>query len=92
MPVTALRHHKSTNRNIPSDAPLFTFETADGSWDALTKSNWLDRCNQIWVATGFEPLKAYAFHIGGCTKMLLRGIQPDIVCIQGRWKSMSFLA
>ena len=40
------------------------------------------RSHQIWVAAGFEPLKAHAFR---CTEMLLRGVQPDMVCIQGRW-------
>src|SRR5258705_11082106 len=81
----------STNANVPGDAPMFKFESANSGWEPLTKMNWLERCNQIWVAAGFEPLKAHAFYIGGCTKMLLRGIHPDIVCIQGRWKSKSFL-
>jgi hypothetical protein len=90
-PVAALKHHKSANANVPRDAPMFAFETADGSWEPLTKINWLERCNQIWISAGFEPLKAHAFCIGGCTEMLLRGIQPDIVCVQGRWKSKAFL-
>jgi hypothetical protein len=90
-PVAALKHHKSANTAVPSDAPLFAFESVDGGWEPLMKTNWLERCNQIWIAAGFEPLKAHAFRIGGCTEMLLRGIQPDIVCIQGRWKSKSFL-
>jgi hypothetical protein len=46
-PVVALRHHKFANANVPSDAPLFTFETADSGWKPLTKVNWLKRCNQI---------------------------------------------
>jgi hypothetical protein len=70
---------------------MFAFETADGGWEPLMKINWLERCNQIWVSAGFKPLKAHAFRIGGCTEMLLRGIQPDIVCVQGRWKSRAFL-
>jgi len=65
---------------VPSDT-LFAFETVDGGWEPLTKANWLERCNQIWVPAGFEPLKADTFRFGGCTKMLLGGVQPDIVCI-----------
>jgi hypothetical protein len=91
-PVAALKHHKSANSGVPSNAPLFAFKTNDNGWEPLTKTNWLERCNQIWIAAGFDPLMAHAFRIGGCTEMLLRGIQPDVVCVQGRWKSNSFLA
>jgi hypothetical protein len=90
-PVAALHHHRSANVNVPKGAPLFAFETVDGGWEPLTKDNWLDRCNEVWMAAGLEPLLAHAFRIGGCTEMLLRGVNPDIVCIQGRWKSKAFL-
>jgi hypothetical protein len=90
-PVPALRHHLAANANVPAGAPLFAFETDDGGWEPLTKSNWLARCNKVWVATGFAPLKAHAFRIGSCTELLLRGTNPDIVCVQGRWKSRAFL-
>jgi hypothetical protein len=90
-PVAALRHHKSANANVPKGAPLFAYETSDGGWEPLTKHNWLARCNKVWVAAGYQPLLSHAFHIGGCTEMLLRGINPDIVCVQGRWKSKAFL-
>jgi hypothetical protein len=90
-PVPALRHHLAANTNVPAGAPLFAFETDDGGWEPLTKSNWSARCNEIWVAAGFAPLKAHAFCIGGCTELLLRSTNPDIVCVQGRWKSRAFL-
>ena len=90
-PVPALRHHLAANTNVPAGASLFVFETDDGGWEPLTKSNWLARCNEIWVAAGFAPLKAHAFRIGGCTELLLCGTNPDIVCVQGRWKSRAFL-
>ncbi|KIM75938.1 hypothetical protein PILCRDRAFT_13141 [Piloderma croceum F 1598] len=82
-PVPALKHHQKANMNVPNDAPLFAFETSDGDWAPLTKSNWLSRCNKVWTAAGFEPLLAHAFQIGGCTEMLLRGVNPDVVCVQG---------
>jgi hypothetical protein len=70
---------------------MFAFKTADSSWEPLTKINWLKRCNQIWISASFKPHTAHSFCIGGCTELLLRGIQPDIVCIQGRWKLKTFL-
>jgi hypothetical protein len=90
-PVAALCHHRSANVNVPDGAPLFAYETTDGGWEPLTKHNWLARCNEVWVAAGLDPLLAHAFRIGGCTEMLLRGVNPDIVCMQGRWKSKAFL-
>ena len=90
-PVPALKHHQKANKNVPIDAPLFAFETSDGNWAPLTKTNWLSRCNEVWMAAGFEPLLAHAFRIGGCTEMLLRGVNPDVVCVQGRWVLKAFL-
>jgi hypothetical protein len=86
-PVAALRHHRAANANVPKGAPLFAYETSDGGWEPLTKHSWLKRCNEIWIAAGYQPLLSHAFRIGGCTEMLLRGLNPDIVCVQGRWKS-----
>jgi len=90
-PVPGLRHHRAANVNVPPSAPFFAYETDDGNWSPLTKSNWLARCNELWAAAGLQTLDIHAFRIGGCTEMLLRGIAPDIVCIQGRWKSRAFL-
>jgi hypothetical protein len=91
-PIPALHHHLSANAKVPAGAPLFAFEMDDGGWEALTKSNWLQRCNTIWTAAGLPSLKGHGFRIGGCTELLLRGTNPDIVCMQGRWKSRAFLA
>jgi hypothetical protein len=90
-PSTSIHHHLSANAKVPPGTPLFAFETDDGGWEPLTKSNWLARCTEVWIAAGLPPLKAHAFRIGGCTELLLRGTNPDIVCVQGRWKSKAFL-
>lgn len=90
-PIPALRHHLSANAQVPPGAPLFAFETNDGGWEPITKSSWLARCNEVWIAAGLPALEAHAFRIGGCTELLLRGTNPDIVCVQGRWKSRAFL-
>jgi hypothetical protein len=70
-PIPAIHHHKFTNANVPIGAPLFAYKTSDGGWEPLTKCNWLYRCNEVWTAAGLPMLKAHAFHIGGCTEMLL---------------------
>ncbi|KAG1776704.1 DNA breaking-rejoining enzyme [Suillus placidus] len=90
-PLNALVHHLQHNLNIPSHAPLFSFERAEGSWSPLTKPWFLVRCNEIWVAAGHPSLPGHAFCIGGATELLLEGVHPDVVTTQGRWKSCAFL-
>lgn len=90
-PKTALDHHLRANAAIPSDAPLFSFETAEGGWAPMTRDWFLDRCNTIWVAEGLGRLSGHCFRIGGATELLLRGTHPDVVATQGGWKSRAFL-
>ena len=51
----------------------------------------MDRCSEIWVAEGLEPLSSHVFCIGGTMHLLVLGIDPFIVMVQGRWKSNTFL-
>ena len=92
-PIPALCHHLFVNAQVPPGAPLFTFETNDGSWEPITnsKSNWLMRCNEVWIVARLPPLKSHAFQSGRCTELLLCGTNPNIVCVQGCWKLRAFL-
>ncbi|GLB38818.1 hypothetical protein LshimejAT787_0506830 [Lyophyllum shimeji] len=90
-PLSALRHHLAANTAIPSTAPLFAFETADGGWAPMTKPWFMDRCNAVWVAAGFPSMPGHAFRIGGATELLLQGTDPNVVATQGRWQSRAFL-
>ncbi|KAF8123989.1 hypothetical protein EV363DRAFT_1178744, partial [Boletus edulis] len=42
-------------------------------------------CNDIWAGLSLPCMPSHAFHIGGTTEMLLKGINPDIIAIQGHW-------
>jgi len=91
-PVTALRHHLSANATVPDHAPLFAYETADGGWAPMTKPWFMARCTEIWDSVGIlDKVLGHGFRIGGATELLLMGTPPDIVAIQGRWKSRAFL-
>jgi hypothetical protein len=90
-PLNALVLHLQSNLNIPSHAPLFSFEAADGSWSPMTKTWFLTRCNEVWVSAGHPSMPGHAFRIGGATELLLEGVHPDVVATQGRWKSRAFL-
>ncbi|KAG1734409.1 uncharacterized protein EDB91DRAFT_1250918 [Suillus paluster] len=92
-PHTALLLHLSASSTIPNHAPLFSFETSNNSnsWSPMTKPWFMKCCNDIWVATGHPHMPGHTFRIGGATKLLLEGVPPDIVAMQGRWKSQAFL-
>ncbi|KAI1781782.1 DNA breaking-rejoining enzyme [Ganoderma leucocontextum] len=90
-PDAAIRHHLRANQAVPGAAPLFSFETADGSWAPMTRGWFLDRCNEVWKHGGFAQLSGHCFRIGGATELLLRGTHPDIVATLGSWKSRAFL-
>ena len=42
--TVAFDHHLASNTSIPADTPLFTFETAGGSWVPLHRTWFLDCC------------------------------------------------
>jgi hypothetical protein len=90
-PLTALEHHLDCNSRIPSDAPFFSFETMQGGWAPMARNWFLDRCNSIWEKAGYERMSGHSFRIGGTTHLLLSGIPPDVVAVQGRWTSNAFL-
>jgi hypothetical protein len=60
-------------------------------WEALTKEAFMARCNEVVVATGLPPIFGHSFRIGGATELLLMGVEPDVVRVQGRWMSDAFL-
>jgi hypothetical protein len=88
---TAINHHLTANATVPLDAPFFAYETANGGWAAMTKPWFLARCNQVWRSADLLELTGHCFRIGGATELLLRGVPPDVVAVQGRWKSRAFL-
>ena len=90
--IAALLAHFQTNSSIPSSAPVFAFETLDGSFSPMRRSWFLARCNDIWQRENPARLLGHAFRIGGTTHLLLLGVDPFIVMVQGRWSSTAFLS
>ncbi|KAF9029236.1 hypothetical protein BDZ89DRAFT_1065573 [Hymenopellis radicata] len=89
--TSPLRHHLSLNAEVPKEAPLFAFLTADGSWTPMTKEWFLGRCRQVWSARDMDYIHGHGFRPGGATELLLGGVPPETVAKVGRWKSLAFL-
>ena len=90
-PTTTLEHYLASNSAVPTHSPLSTFNTGADSWSPMSRSWFLRRCNDIWEKDDLSSVKGHAFHIGGTTHLLLLGIDPWVVMVQGRWSSQSFL-
>ncbi|KAK6967056.1 DNA breaking-rejoining enzyme [Favolaschia claudopus] len=88
--VAALEHHLVVNSSVPDSAPLFAYATRSG-WSHLTRTDFITRCNQIWLDAGMAGLNGHGFRIGGTTHLLLHGVDPWVVMKQGRWSSAAFL-
>ncbi|KAJ7750779.1 hypothetical protein B0H16DRAFT_1318402, partial [Mycena metata] len=89
-PVAALEHHFVLNSAVPDSAPLFAYATRDG-WAHLTRGDFMERCNEIWLAAGMGAINGHGFRIGGTTHLLLCGVDPWVIMKQGRWTSSAFL-
>lgn len=81
-PVAALRHHQHVNASVPLDAPFFAFEAANKKgWAPMTRTWFIERCNEVWKTAGLETLTGHYFRIGSAMELLLRGMAPDIVAV-----------
>ncbi|KIK76456.1 hypothetical protein PAXRUDRAFT_169903 [Paxillus rubicundulus Ve08.2h10] len=89
-PFEALSLHKCINIDIPHSAPLFSYKTSTG-WQPPVRADFINHCNDIWVQNGFPNMPGHTFYIGSTTELLLQGINPDIISVQGRWTSQAFL-
>jgi hypothetical protein len=88
-PISLLKNHLRVN-NVPSDAHIFSYISADGL-SVLSKTTFLQRCNEVWHLLGYPRATGHCFRIGGTTELLIAGIPPDVVKATGRWSSDAFL-
>jgi len=87
----AFDNHLNMNAHCPPNTHLFTFATESGSFTAMRKSWFMSHCNEIWMGHGLDHMLGHSFRIGGTTHLLLLGVDPFIVMVQGHWKFAAFL-
>jgi len=77
--ISTFEYHLLSNYNMPASSPLFAFETLDGSWTPMTRTWFLDSCNEVWAKEGLTSVKGHSFWIGSTTHLLLLRVNPWVV-------------
>ena len=88
-PIVALRNLADI---VPANSqdPLFSWLDQYNVVRPMIKAKALARINSILVANGWGTSFRHLFRIGGASFFLAKKVNPEIVCIAGRWKSLAY--
>ncbi|KAG1797492.1 uncharacterized protein HD556DRAFT_1233538 [Suillus plorans] len=70
--------------------PLFSWRDSKGDIRPMAKVRAMERINAILVAWGWGTSFGHSFRIGGASFYLAKKIDPEIIQIAGRWKSLAY--
>jgi len=82
-PVNAFEHYLASSPMIPDDAPLFAWQSTDGSWCLMMKNWFMSLCRTAWKKEGVDVLGGHSFWIGGTTHHLMSRVDPWVVMVIG---------
>jgi hypothetical protein len=87
-PLDSLRRLAAVVPAGPDD-PLFSWRDNKGEVRPMVKTKALARINSILEAWGWGTAFGHSFRIGGASFFLAQGVNPEIVRLAGRWKSLA---
>ena len=90
-PLEALANLAQVVPAGPND-PLFSWRDKHSKNRPMVKTKALLRINMILSAWGWGTAFGHLFRIGGTSFFLAQGVNPEIVCLAGRWKSLAYEA
>jgi hypothetical protein len=88
-PIDALENLARVCTAKASD-PLFSWRDKQGIIRPMVKNRAIDRINTILQTCGWGTAFGHSFRIGGASFYLSQKIDPEIVRIAGRWKSLAY--
>ena len=88
-PIDALENLARVTPAAASD-PLFSWRDNCGDIRPMVRDKALIRINMILQAWGWGTAFGHSFRIGGASFFLAQKINPEIVRIAGRWKSLAY--
>lgn len=75
-----------------ADDPLFSWRDSRGEVCPMVRVQALERINLILKASGWSTSFGHSFRIGGASFYLAKKIDPKIIRVAGRWKSLAYEA
>jgi hypothetical protein len=72
--------------------PLFSWRDRTGSICPMVKSTAINHINSILKAWGWGTTFCHSFRIGGASFYLSQKVDPEIIQITGRWRSLAYEA
>ncbi|KAG2135441.1 hypothetical protein DEU56DRAFT_712113, partial [Suillus clintonianus] len=88
-PIQALRNLASVVPALPDD-PLFSWRDDKGCVRPMVKTRAIETVNSILSAWNWGTTFGHSFRIGGASFYLANKVDPEIVRIAGRWKSLAY--
>lgn len=81
-------------RVVPAtaDDPLFSWRDGNGDIRPMVKTRAMERINSVLSAWGWGTAFGHSFRIGGASFYLAQKVDPEIVRLAGRWKSLAYEA
>jgi hypothetical protein len=90
-PLEALENLARVVPAGPND-PLFLWMDRRGNVRPMVKDAALEKINSIIMLHGWGTMFGHSFRIGGASFYLAQGVNPKVVRIAGRWKSLAYQA
>ncbi|KAG1828841.1 hypothetical protein EV424DRAFT_1317714, partial [Suillus variegatus] len=88
-PITALHNLASVVPALQED-PLFSWRDRLGIVRPMVKQRALERINCVIAAWGWGTTFGHSFRIGGASFYLAQKVDPEIVRLAGRWRSLAY--
>lgn len=88
-PIAALQNLATIIPALPED-PLFSWRDRTGAIRPMVKQRALERINCIMTAWGWGTTFGHSFRIGGASFYLAKKVDPEIVRLAGRWRSLAY--
>ncbi|KAJ3752363.1 hypothetical protein EV360DRAFT_55325 [Lentinula raphanica] len=89
--IDALRNLAKVVPAGPSD-PMFSWKDKNEEIRPMVKARALERINSIISAWGWGTAFGHSFRIGGASHYLAMKVDPEIVRLAGRWRSLAYEA
>jgi hypothetical protein len=88
-PLEALRNLAAVVPAGPDD-PLFSWRDCNGDVRPMVKTKAIHHINTILKSCGWGTTFGHSFRIGGASFYLSEKIDPEIIRIAGRWRSLAY--